>query len=361
MRATLRLSPVLLAFLLAAAGGCRAAEEPQAAEPSQPSSAEAPLVVASFGGAWQAAQRKAIFDPFAKQSGIEVKGVEYDGQYTEIRDQGAAGEWDVVDVEPVELLRGSAAGIYEPIDYSGIDPEVLPQSARHPDGVALMTYSILQGYSTDAFPEAGSAPSTWADFWDLERFPGQRALRSTPEWMLEIALLADGVPPDQLYPIDLDRAFRSLEKIEDAVVFYDSWAEPAEWLASGKVALAVGTNGRLEAAREAGEPIEISWHGGLVSSDYLVIPAGSKNKARAQELVRYAVGQEAQSAFPRLIDYGPVNRRAMDALPGELLKRLPSDPAHVAESAHFDAAWWLEHEDEAHQRYEAWMKRLAER
>lgn len=169
--------------------------------------------------------------------------------------------------------------------------------------------------------------------------------------------MADGVPPDQIYPIDLDRAFRSLEKIEDEVVVFDAWSEPAELLAAGQAAFAMGTNGRLSAAREAGGKVGMSWHGGLVSSDYFVIPKGSKRKEWAQELVRYAVGREAQSAFPRFIDYGPSNLQALDALPEELLARLPSHPSHVADSVPFSSEWWFAHEDEAHRRYDAWLQR----
>lgn len=337
---------ILLALLMVLASGCGPDEDQQQQ-----------LVVASFGGAWQEAQRRAMFEPFGEASGVEVVDVEYDGDYDLIRNRGGAGEWDVVDVEPAELLRGAAEGIYEPIDYPGIDREALLDFALHPYGVGLMTYAVVLGYDSAAFPDAGSAPQTWADFWDLERFPGGRALRNTPEWMLEIALLADGVPRDQVYPIDLDRAFRSLERIEDSVVVFDAWSEPGELLASGEAALAVGTNGRLSEARKAGGEIGISWHGGLVASDYFVIPKGSTNKARAQELVRYSVGREAQAAFPRLIDYGPINRLALDALPEELLARLPTHPDHLAESVRFDAEWWLEHEDEAHRRYEAWLAR----
>lgn len=358
MRPTTRRSTVLLAAGLILASAFASACGPAPEGDGAPAEDPQQLVVASFGGAWQEAQRRAMFEPFEAESGIEVTDVEYDGAYSAIREKGGAGEWDVVDVEPAELLRGAAEGIYEPIDYSGIDREALLESALHPYGVGLMTYAVVLGYDAAAFSDAASAPATWADFFDLERFPGRRALRSTPEWMLEIALLADGVPRDELYPLDLDRAFRSLARIEDAVVVFEEWSEPGELLAAGEAALAVGTNGRLSEARQAGGEIGMSWHGGLVASDYFVIPTGSGNRAAAQELVRYAVGREAQSAFPRHIDYGPVHRQALDALPEELRERLPSDPDHLAEAVPFDAGWWLEHEDEAHRRYEAWLEDL---
>lgn len=363
MPGTRRVSTLLLIFLSVAAVGCSPGEEAPPPPPppgeDQPTGGDAALTVASFGGAWQDAQRRAMFEPFAASSGVKVVDVEYDGAYEAVREKGAAGEWDVVDVEPVELLRGAAEGIYLPIDYSGIDPAALPESARHPYGVALMHYAIVLGYDTAAFSDPAAAPSAWTDFWDLERFPGKRALRSTPEWMLEVALLADGLPAEELYPLDLDRAFRSLAAIEDEVVFFDDWAAPAELLAAGEVAFAVGTNGRLAGARDAGDSLDLSWSGGIVSSDYFVIPAGTENPEQAQELVRYAVGDEAQAAFPRLIDYGPVNPRAFEALPPNVRLRLPSHPDHAAESVRFDAGWWLEHEDEAHERYDAWREGLA--
>lgn len=345
MRRTTFLSTALLLGSLAVVFGCGGESEPY-------------VVIASFGGAWQEAQRKAMFEPFAEASGVAVLETEYDGDYALIRENGASGLWDVVDVEPAELLRGAEEGLYEPIDYSGIELEAVPESARHPYGVALMRYAVVLGYDAARFPAPEAAPETWADFWDLQRFPGKRALRGSPEWMLEIALMADGVSPSRLYPLDLDRALRSLEKIEDAVVVFGDWSEPGQLLASGQVALAAGTNGRISAAREAGGEVGISWHGALVSSDYFVIPEGSTRKQHAQELIRYAVGRQAQSAFPHLIDYGPVNLQAVAALPEELLARLPSHPSNVADSVRFNAEWWFAHEDEAHRRYGAWLEGL---
>jgi putative spermidine/putrescine transport system substrate-binding protein len=359
MRGPTRSAPLLLTALLVVCLGCPASEEPSSPDAAETTTASEALTVASFGGAWQDAQRQAMFEPFAAQSGVEVTDVEYDGSYDAIRENGGSGQWDVIDVEPVELLRGAAEGIYEPLDWSPEERETLSEGAVHSHGVALMTWAVVMGFDAtdmDSADVGPAGPSDWRDFWNLERFPGQRALRSTPEWMLEIALLADGVAPEALYPLDLDRAFESLAKIEGSVVFFDTWAEPVDLLASRDAAFAVGTNGRLAAAREAGNAIGMSWRQGLVSSDYFVIPAGSEAKARARELVRYAVGEEAQAAFPRLIDYGPIHSRAIEALPDEVRERLPSQ--HMDQLIPFDAQWWLEHEDEAHRRYDEWMAEL---
>ncbi len=314
------------------------------------------LVVTSFGGAWQSAQSKAMFEPFSQAHDVEVMEREYEGQYALIEEKGAAGEWDVIDVEAAELLRGASEGLYEEIDYSLIDETVLLDSAVHPYGVGLMTYSIVFGYDPAHRSEDGEAPRTWADFWDLERFPGKRALPTNPQWVFEIALLADGVAPEELYPIDVERALSLLDRIREAVVTFEDLSQPAEMIANGEAALAVGTNGRLLAARDEGKPIAISWASPIVSLDYFVIPRGSKNKDLAQQLVAYAVGEEAQAAFPQYIDYGPVNELAMKHLSPEKLHRLPTDPLHLESSVFFDAAWWEENKEEASRRYEDWLQ-----
>jgi len=355
MRNTTRWSLVLMLLVLVV--GCGGGGE--SGEGTGTGETPETLTVASFGGAWQAAQSSAMFEPFAAETGVAVEQREYAGEYDLLRDKGVAGEWDLVDVEPAELLHGVEEGIFEPIDYTGIDRDALLPSVVHEYGVGLMTYSIVLGRSTESFPDPAAAPATWADFWDTERFPGKRALRDNPQWMLEIALLADGVAPDALYPLDLDRAFAALDRLRGHVVLFDDWAEPAELLSSGEAVMAVGTNGRLAAARDAGQPVAFSWRGNVVSSDYFVIPKGSRKKERAQELVAYAVGLAAQTAFPRDIDYGPVRTDALEALPEEIQQRLPSYPTNMEESVTFDAGWWRENEDEANRRWEEWVGSLS--
>lgn len=344
MRKVTRCSLVLVLVSLVACGGGDVGEVEAPA-------AAGTLTVASFGGAWQEAQSASMFRPFAEATGVTVEEREYAGEFDLVRSNGSSGAWDVIDVEPAELLHGVEEGLFEPIDWSGIDRDALLPSAVHEYGVGLMTYAIVLGYSTEAHE---TAPTTWADFWDTERFSGQRALRNNPQWMLEIALLADGVPAADLYPLDLDRAFATLDRLRDHVVMFEDWAEPAELLTAGDVTFAVGTNGRLAAARDAGESVDFSWQGAVVSSDWFVIPKGSQNKVRAQELVAYAVSLEAQSAFPRQIDYGPVRNDALEALPEEVQQRLPSFPAHMEQAVTFDAEWWRANEDEANRRWEEW-------
>lgn len=348
-RRLLLLSTVLFLGLLACASPPEDSSEVSAEDSAQD------LVVASFGGAWQDAQRQAMFEPFRQETGVGISELIYDGEFELLQEKCSSGEWDVADVEPAELYHGAEAGLYQPIDYAELDRSALLDSALHSHGVGIMTHAIVLGYDSDTFSDPGSAPRTWADFWDLERFPGKRALRSNAQWMLEIALLADGVPGDELYPLDLDRAVASLEKLGSKVVLFDAWSEPAELLTGGDVVLAVGTNGRLHAARDEGKPVAYSWKGGLVASDYWVVCAGSRNKEAAQRFVRYAVSESAQSAFPPLIRYGPVNRRAQEALTPEVVRDLPTAPENLADEVFFDPEWWHENELEANRRYGEWV------
>lgn len=313
------------------------------------------LVVVSFGGQWQKAQRRAMLEPFSSKRGVRIIEREYSGDYTLIREKGAAGEWDVVDVEPAELLRGVAENIYEPIDYSLTDTSALIKSAIHKYGVGLMTYSIVLGYSTEEFSPTSEAPTTWSDFWNLERFPGKRGLHNSPQWMLEIALLADGVSPDSLYPLDLDRAFTSLDRIKDYVITFEAWAQPAEMIDRGDVVMSAGTNGRLISARDEGKKVAISWEGGIVASDYFVILKGSPKKRLAQELVAFSVSDEAQQEFPKHINYGPVNMRVLPKVEPETRANLPTAESNLEKQVFFNGEWWADHKSEAIQRYNKWL------
>ena len=62
---------------------------------------------------------------------------------------------------------------------------------------------------------ASRARSRWADLFDTAKIPGKRTFyKWSAPGVLEIALLADGVAPDKLYPLDLDRAFKKLDTIK---------------------------------------------------------------------------------------------------------------------------------------------------
>lgn len=106
-------------------------------------------------------------------------------------------EWDVVDVEARDVYRGVKAGLLEPLDYNIIDKKDIIPEMVHPYGVGIEYWAGILAYSKKKFP-AGNHPKSWADFWEIKRFPGKRTLYKTPYMTLEIALMAYGVPKDKL-------------------------------------------------------------------------------------------------------------------------------------------------------------------
>jgi len=312
------------------------------------------LVVVSFGGQWQEAQRKAIFEPFEKKYNADIVEVEYNGDYSLIKEKARKGEWDVIDVEPAELLLGTQDGIYEPVDYTKIDKSELIPEAINEYGLGVITYSIIMGYSTEAFKPGNPHPSTWKDFWDTKTYPGKRGLHNSPQWMVEIALLSQGVPKDQLYPLDMEKAIAQLSKIKPQNVLFETWAQPAQLIQRGEVTVSVGTNGRLLAAKQEGQPIEVSWDQGIFTVEYYVVPKGLKNKDLAMQFMAFAASADGQKDIPKYIAYGPTNRNAMALVDSTIAKNLPTAPENYSKQVAFNPAWWFKNKSEAIRRYNEW-------
>jgi putative spermidine/putrescine transport system substrate-binding protein len=324
---------------------------------NSPTVVERELVVVSYGGAWQNAQRKAFFEPFAKKFNIRIREESWSGDFGQLKAMVESGKvaWDAVDVEAYMVLRGAAQNLLEKLDYSKIPKNELLPEAVHDFGVATCFWSTVLAFNTQSYP-VGHQPIGWQQFWDVKNFSGQRALRKDPVANLEIALLADGVPKEKLYPLDVDRAFRSLDRIKSNIrVWWQAGEQPAQLLGSGEVVLSSAWNGRIFDAAKAGKPVASEWDGGMVSSDWWIIPRGSRNRDLAQQFIAFASSAEAQAEFPKYIPYGPVNKKAIALLAPELLKDIPTAPANLEKQAFIDNQWWEQNEAAVLERWNTWL------
>ena len=192
----------------------------------------------------------AILDPAAKKLGITVNQDSTPDAWPVIKTQVASGKptWDVVDTPTGYCLRGGEQGLIEKLDFSKIpNAAAMPAAYRSDYSVAYEFYSSVLAYSQKKFSD-GAAPNSWADFWDVKKFPGRRALRNHPIATLEAALMADGVAPDKLYPLDVDRAFKKLDEIKPHItVWWTSGAQSAQLLNDGEVDMVMAWNGRVSA------------------------------------------------------------------------------------------------------------------
>jgi putative spermidine/putrescine transport system substrate-binding protein len=290
----------------ASPGGSAAGGSSEACNPPRQEGVK--LTFVSFGGVYQDAQKKAWQEPYTELTGVEFVNDENSSNAT-IKAQVESGQvtWDVVDVGN-DFGLDANKDLLEPLDYSLIPRDEMNQDLTVSDWrVPDITYGVVLGYNTDA--TAGKVPEGWADYFDTTKIPGKRGAWDYSEsGMFEFALMADGVKPADLYPLDLERATKKLDTIKDDLVFWTSGAESQELIGSGEVAMTMIWNGRAWSAKNIdNKPVEIQWNQQIVTADYFVVPKGTPNKDAAMKFIAYA-SCAANNAKPSdYIPYGPTN------------------------------------------------------
>ena len=332
------------------------------------------LVFASWGGAFQDAQRQAYLIPFQEKFGIEIIE-DTTMRYAKLRGMAETGNitWHVGDVGG-DFLYGYQDSV-EALDASIIDKrdyiDVL-KDAPHAGGGGV-TWSNVIAYSTEAFPEGGPQPTSMADFFDTEAFPGARAwayypspemrfvllvenpgLLDSPEGRASLARLTDG---------QVEEAFRMMEAFTDQVIMYwQNGTDCPELLVSGELSMCVAWNGRIFDAQKQGASIKICWEcGHMVSIDAFVIPKGLKKQdpdkfLLAQLFLAWTGLPENNARISQFISYGPANLKSLPYLEGpeydEIRDELPTSAKNLEYAIIEDVIWSGEHFDDLLQRYQ---------
>lgn len=300
------------------------------------------VTIASWGGAFQAAQRQAMFEPSAKMLGITIKEDTLNG-YGDVKTQvlAKAVKWDIAELGLQSCAQGTVDGVFEPLDYGVIKADGVNPKVVKPHWIGIIYYSNVIAWNTRTYAEKG--PQSWKDFWDVKKFPGKRSLYHRPTETLEAALMADGVEPDKLYPLDVERGFRKLEELRPHIaVWWASGAQAAQLLKDGEVDMIGIWNGRASTVIKDGAKAAFTYNQGIMNADCLVVPKGAKNKTGAMKVINALVSPEIQAALPKLIDYGPVNSRAftIGKLTTTEMDRINSSPKNAATQAVMDVEWW---------------------
>ena len=307
----------------------------------------------SWGGSTQDAQKQAWADPFSKASGITVV---QDGptDYGKLKAMVESGnvQWDVVDVEADFALRAAAEGLLEPLDFKQIQRDKIDPRFVSDHGVGSFFFSFVLGYNEGKL--GASKPTDWTALFDTKTYPGKRALYKWPSpGVLELALLADGVAPDKLYPLDLDRAFKKLDTIKQDIVWWGGGAQSQQLLASGEASLGQFWNGRVYALQQDGAPVGVSWKQNLVMVDFLVVPKGAKNKDAAMKFLANASSAEGQAEFANKTAYAPVNTDSLAKLDKDLAPNLPT--AYAQDQVTLDFAYWAKNGQAIAARWNEWL------
>lgn len=317
------------------------------------------VTVISFGGASGEAMQKAYYTPFAEKEGVAVTAGDYNGEFAKIRSMVETGNvsWDVVEVESPELVRGCTEGVFEPIDAEKIGlQDTVMESAVSDCGIGTFVWSTVMAYDSEKLAEG---PQSWADFWDVDKFPGKRGLRKGAKYTLEFALMADGVAAADVYevlgtPEGVDRAFSKLDALKANIQWWEAGAQPPQWLVAGDVVMSTAYNGRIAAAQAEGRKLAINWAGSIYDLDFWAIPKGSPNLDAALRFIQFASGAEPQAAYSSEIPYGPVNPEAITRLPEEKQQAMPTYEANLKAAIRMGTEFWVDHGEELEQRFTAW-------
>ncbi len=319
------------------------------------------LTVVSWGGSYQDGQREIYFKPFAKELGKPVLDESWDGGYGVLQAKVKAGEtnWDVVQVEAEELELGCADGIYENINWEqlGGKDKFIP-AAVHDCGVGAIVWSTGIAYNGDTMKDA---PQSWADFWDVKKFPGKRSLRKSAKYSLEFALIADGVAPKDVYDVlasteGVDRAFKKLDEIKPHIVWWEAGAQPVQLLSSGEVVMASVYNGRINALnRTENKNFGFVWPGSIYAVDSWAIMKGTPFPKESMDFIAFASKADNQAKLPEYITYGLPNIEADKFVDEKYRKDLPTTPANMTDAAAIGVEFWTDNSESLNQRFNAWL------
>ncbi|WP_134500247.1 ABC transporter substrate-binding protein [Microvirga pakistanensis] len=338
----MRVSPILIALAIATAGSTANGAE---------------LLVATGGGIIAHAEREALFSPAEKELGIKIKETTIDGlQDVRVQVQSNSVTWDISQMSLEECMMASKEGLLEKIDTSIVSTEGFDKNV-------VTEYCIPAYYYSTVIASASNLKQakSWADFFDAENFPGDRSIYNSPRYNLEAALLADGVPADKLYPLDLDRAFRKLEALKPHItVWWQSGAQSAQLLKDGEVDYIGMWNGRAAAAIKDGAKATFTFNQAILSADCFVILKGAPNKELAQKALAIFFAPGPQAHLPLYVDYGPANAKAFSVagvLSDADKARVNTSPENKKTQVVQSEAWWGEHGQEAVERWENFRQR----
>ena len=325
-----------------------------------PAQAQDSITMASWGGSFQEAERKAFYEPAAAALGIIIKEDTTNG-IADVRAQVMANavKWDITEQGSNTCAQLKAEGHIEPLDYSvitntdGIDPGLVDSH-----WIGIIYYSTIIAWSTDTYGKDG--PQNWADFFDVEKFPGTRAMYYKPYYNLESALIADGVAFGDVYETlkteaGQDRAFAILEKLKPHVaVWWKSGAQSMQLIKDGEVDMISIWNGRIKGAIDDGAKADFTFNQGIFDFDCLMIPKGAANKELAMLAINEFIKPENQAMLPRYIAYGPVNQKAFETglITPEQAAAINSAPQNAKLQLVLDPNFWIGRYDLLQERFD---------
>ena len=325
-----------------------------------PQAAARDLMIVARGEGMQTALTNAYRHPFTEATRIETEGSFWEGGLDPLRERLKSPDntWDVIITDPDELATGCAEGLFERLDWSAIGGKDHYQALGVSEcGLAALVATTVLAWDRDKFPMTPS----WADFWDVAKVPGKRGLGKSARGVLEIALLADGVAPGDVYKTlaskdGTDRAFQKLDQLRPYIVWWQTEADAARILASGDVLMTSAQSGVIAtAARLENRAFGIQWNASLTELFSWAIAKASPNLRAAQQFLYFTGMPAIQTRLLRTAGQAGLAKGLNESLPPELQPISPTAAANSAGALRVDAAFWHENETRLRQRFETWL------
>lgn len=325
-----------------------------------PAVAEEAVSYASYGGAYQEGVRKAILNHLPEDHGMTVTDYVLSGGIRDIRTKVRA---NAVDIDVAELYGGfcdtaAKEGLLVPLDYSKIpNASGIPEHLRNEYWVGFTAYSTVLAYNTDLYGD--NPPKNWVDFFDIEKFPGTRAISATsPSTNMEIALLADGVLKEDVYPVDMERALNKWVGFKDNItVRWASGAQATQLATSEEVDMLSIWAARIDAAIKEGAPYAYTLQDAVMDVECLVVPKNSPNPEGAMRLINHLLDPAYQANLPDHIPYGPLNQDVFKEghISPELAAQVVTSTENLKKQLITDMTFWAENITEAQTMWDSQM------
>lgn len=316
-----------------------------------------PLFVNTWGGDWDKAANAHLFTPYTKASGVEIRTVS-PVSYAKLAAQARTGqyEFDVTTLGGSELIRAAEAGLIEPIDKSIVNMGALSGDQVLLNGIASHAFATVVAYRKDKYPNGG--PQSWKDFWNTSKFPGPRSMQRYAARVLPLALLADGVPADKLYPLDLDRGFASLDKVKkDIRVWWTQGQQSQQLLRDGEVNTIAIWTGRVVDLQRQNVPIELVWNQAQIDRAYWVVAKGTPRAKQAWQFINTALKAENLAPFCVQASLSPVNPAVFAQISKEDARLMPTNPVNYKNAVEQDFVKLGPQMPELSRRFDQWVVR----
>ncbi|MBM3600741.1 MAG: extracellular solute-binding protein [Alphaproteobacteria bacterium] len=312
------------------------------------------VVMVNWGGMASTAFGRFYGEPFEKKNpGIKVVQDTSGPSAGKIRTQAESGKptWDICDSSAGTSIELGNRGLLEPIDYSIVDKNMLPPKGfAYTHGAAAYSFSSLIIYNAEKFKD--NPPKTWADFWDLKKYPGKRMLRRDVPAMLDAAIMADGVPADKVYPIDLKRALKKIGELKKDAVYWNNGSESEQIMRTGEAVMGLIWNTRAKVLFDEGKgKFDFTWNQGILQPGIFVILKNNPAGKTAQHLLRSMQDPGPQVELLKFFGNGPANPQAAALVPPEWKKFDPMTPENARVQCVYDGEWYGKNQAQATQEF----------